>query len=50
MNYAHPFLRVLGYWRVSDIMEVDIMEFRVYISGAMEGLCHVDDNFALLIS
>ena len=31
LNYAHPFPRVSGYQRVSDIMEVDISEFRVYI-------------------
>ena len=30
MNYKHPFTRVLGYWRVNDIVEVDITEFRVY--------------------
>ena len=29
MNYKHPFPRVLGYLRVSDIKEVDITEFRV---------------------
>ena len=30
MNYEHPLPRDLGYYRVSDIMEVDITEFRVY--------------------
>ena len=30
LNYEHPFGRVSKYYRVSDIMEVDIMEFRVY--------------------
>ena len=29
LNYEHPFPRVLGYKRVYDIMEVDIMKFRV---------------------
>jgi hypothetical protein len=31
LNYEHPFSRVSGYKRASDIMEVDIMEFRVYL-------------------
>ena len=30
MSYEDPFPWVLGYWRVCDIMEVDITEFRVY--------------------
>ena len=30
MNYEHPFPRVSGYLRVCDIMEIDIMEFKVY--------------------
>jgi hypothetical protein len=29
-NYEHLFPRVLGYYIVNDIMEVDIKEFRVY--------------------
>ena len=29
LNYKHPFPRVSGYWKVCDIMEVDIMKFRV---------------------
>ena len=28
--YKHPFPRVLGDWRVWDIMGVDITEIRVY--------------------
>ena len=31
MNYEHPFSRVSGYWRVCDIMGVDITEFISYI-------------------
>ena len=30
MNYEHPFPRVSGYYRVCDMMEVNITEFRVY--------------------
>jgi hypothetical protein len=30
LNYQHPSPRVLGYYRVCDIMRVDITEFRVY--------------------
>ena len=30
MNYEHPFPRVLEYYKVSDIIEIDIMQFRVY--------------------
>ena len=30
LNYEHPFPWVSRYWRVSDIMEVDITEFTVY--------------------
>ena len=33
MNYEHPFPRVLGYYRLSDIMGVDTTEFRVYVHG-----------------
>jgi hypothetical protein len=35
LNYDHPFPRVSGYHRVSDIMEVDITEFRVYLWALM---------------
>jgi hypothetical protein len=34
IDYKHLFPRVSGYKRVSDIMEVDIMEFRVYMGRA----------------
>ena len=37
LNYEHPFPRVSGYYGVSDIMEVPIMEFRVYL-GTIIGL------------
>jgi hypothetical protein len=30
LNYKYSFPRVPGYQRVCDIMEVDIMEFKVY--------------------
>ncbi len=29
LNYKRPLPRVWGYWRVSDIMRVEIMEFSV---------------------
>ena len=35
MNYEHPFPRVLGYYKVIDIMDVDITEFRVYMERPM---------------
>ena len=31
MNYEGPFPRDSRYWRVCDIMEVDIIEFKVYM-------------------
>jgi hypothetical protein len=41
LNYEHPFPRISGHYRVSDIMEVDITEFRVYT-------CAYVRSFALL--
>ena len=36
MSYEHMFPRLLGYYRVSVIMEVGITEFRVYCVGPSE--------------
>jgi hypothetical protein len=42
LNYEHPFLRVSGYERVCDTMEVVITEFKVYKP------CHISLNYKCL--
>ena len=44
MNYEHPFPRVSGYWRASDIMEVDITEFKGVLVNALERQVSWDDT------
>ena len=50
LNYKNPLPRVSGYWRVSDIMEVDVTEFRVYtVKKTHYAICDVSElcSFAM---